>query len=237
MIKKIINFFKKNFQHKTKKTNTVSKNLVEGNENINLIKEDQGKDNTIETESVEQILEQLPIDVVKQFESLEKEYDRYLINGKKNLLIIDDNAGLVSLIEDVLEIESLKDKINVLKINSIYAGFVLHILKRKKGFLKIDYAVIDLSLGGVIYNDEVGNIGHEGIMVFKDIYENNKNVKFFFYTGNNLNPYVYASKKIITLFSEITNGKNILEYVIFKNQYPPSKLSNVLIKKLGLKNG
>jgi len=182
-------------------------------------------------------LNRLPEGFVEKVEELDNLYKKFLKQDKKIMLIIDDNGGLISLIEDVLEINNVKEKINIVKISSMYAGFLLHYFREKTGKLKFDYAIIDLSFGGVIYDDELGNIRYEGIKVFKDIYEDNKDIKYFFYTGNSLNKYMSSSREIMSSFEEITNGKNMLDYVIFKNQFPPSVLLEVIIEKLGVRNG
>jgi len=182
-------------------------------------------------------LNRLPEGFVEKVEELDNLYKNFLKQDKKIMLIIDDNGGLISLIEDVLEINNVKEKINIVKISSMYAGFLLHYFREKAGKLKFDYAIIDLSFGGVIYDDELGNIRYEGIKAFKDIYEDNKDIKYFFYTGNSLNKYMSSSREIMSSFEEITNGKNMLDYVIFKNQFPPSVLLEVIIEKLGVRNG
>jgi len=184
--------------------------------------------------SEDDIIRQLPDSIKKEVDKIIAEYEKMLKNDKPILLIIDDNIGLISLIEDIIEIHGLENKINVLKIYSSYAGFIFKILEKRFGKIKIDYAVIDITYGGVMFHPEKGNVKYEGIMVFKEIYKHNPDLKFFFYTGNNLNPYVYSSKKIIESFKEIT-GEDIFKYTIFKNQYPPSQLieiiSNILSNK------
>ena len=184
--------------------------------------------------SSKELYEQLPKNIQKEADECIKQYKEALNNNLPILLIIDDNIGLTSIIADILKIKKIEN-ISVISIHSSYAGFIVNLLaKLNDNKLKIDYAIIDLSYGGVISFEETGNITFEGIMVFKELYDNNPDLKFFFYTGNNLNSYVFSSNKIIKTFKNITN-KDIQEFVVFKNKYPPSMLGDVIVSKLFLK--
>lgn len=133
----------------------------------------------------------------------------------KNLLIIDDNEGMVSFLKDDIEYligEGKIDKVNVIAISSPYAAFSLKLLKEKIDWLVIDYAIIDITLGGSIMSKK-GNIKYTGVDAY-EILDNNQ-CKYMFYTGNNLNPYIKANRKLIEQFKELTN-EDIMDYVLFK---------------------
>ena len=139
--------------------------------------------------------------------------------GHDTFFIIDDNEGIVSFLEDDLEFfheEKILDlgKINVLALTGSHSAFSFELIQKKTPNLNIKWAVIDITLGGSIMTSE-GNIKYTGVDVFKILIENNPDVKFLFYTGNNLNPYIKGNKKIIDQFHNITN-KNISDYILFK---------------------
>jgi len=171
------------------------------------------------------IVELLPQNAITHLKEVESQLLKMDPN-KKNLLIIDDNLGLISLINDILEMSRLDKDINSICIQTSYAGFIYKIITEKYN-LKIDYAIIDITFGGIIVDTHDGNIKYEGVMVFKDLINKNKELKYLFYTGNSLNKYVYSSKKIIDIFQQITND-DIMNHVVYKNQYPPSKLINIV---------
>ena len=174
---------------------------------------------------IDGIVELLPQNAITHLNEVESQLLKIDPN-KKNLLIIDDNLGLISLINDILEMSGLNKDINSVCIQTSYAGFIYKIITEKYN-LKIDYAIIDITFGGIVVDAHDGNIKYEGIMVFKDLINKNKELKYLFYTGNSLNKYVYSSKKIIDIFQQITND-DIMKHVVYKNQYPPSKLITIV---------
>ena len=228
-------FFKFLFKKETKDEKKDENKYVE--------KESQAISNEIKKSSeilsgknVEEVIGQLTAKDKEYIEKVLKEWNIKKNNNKPTLLIVDDNEGLISLIEDILETSEYANKLNVLKISSIYAGFIFSLIQEKDKDLKIDYAIIDLSYGGVLHHEKYGNIRYEGISVFENVYKKNKDLKFFFYTGNNLNPYVYSSKKILDHFNSITN-KDLKDYVVYKNQFPPFVLESIIMERLNIGGG
>jgi len=139
--------------------------------------------------------------------------------NKDSLLIIDDNEGLVSFLLDDIEYFNEKgiidlDKINVITMSSNMAGFNLEVAQRKLNGLRIKWAIIDITLGGSIMTPE-GNKKYTGVDVYEMIIDYNPEMKFIFYTGNNLNPHIKTNSLLIKQFKDI-NNEDINDYVLFK---------------------
>ena len=134
------------------------------------------------------------------------------------ILIIDDNNGVVSFLEDDMEYYKeeniISEETQILSISGSYAAFTLELLLAKVGDLKIKYAIIDITLGGSRQSEE-GNIKYTGVDVFRMLYEDNKDIKYLFYTGNNLNPYIKSNEVLMTKYKDIT-GRDIGESVLYK---------------------
>ena len=137
--------------------------------------------------------------------------------SKEVMLLIDDNEGMISFLED--DIEFLKEEglapedLQILSISGNFAAYNLEILM-KKTELKIDYAIIDITLGGSIQTKE-GIVKYTGVEVFEMIYNKNKDAQYVFYTGNNLNPYIKSNKVLIDKYNKISS-LNIKDSVLFK---------------------
>lgn len=138
---------------------------------------------------------------------------------KDTILIIDDNEGMVSFLEDDMEFLEEKgivdlEEVNILGISGLHAAFTFEMLLEKYDCLNIKWAIIDITLGGSKMTPQ-GNLKYSGVDVFRMIHENNPEVVFFFYTGNSLNPYIHANKALMRQFKEIT-GEGIMDHVLFK---------------------
>jgi hypothetical protein len=138
--------------------------------------------------------------------------------NKEIILLIDDNNGVVSFLED--DIEFYKDEniipkdMQILSLTGSHAAFTLELLFKKIDNLKINYAIIDITLGGSRQSIN-GNIKYTGVDVFEMIYKHNNNVKYLFYTGNNLNPYIKSNDILINKYKKLT-GKDIMDSVLYK---------------------
>jgi len=155
--------------------------------------------------------------------------------SKETLLIIDDNEGVISFLKD--DIENFyergilkEDEINLLLLTTSNAGFALQKLYDKGINLNIKWAIIDITLGGSKMTNE-GNVKLTGVDVFEMIYNNSKDFKFLFYTGNNLNPYIKSNEKLIQQFENLTND-DIKKYVLFKTSMDIQKRRKYLTEKL-----
>ena len=139
---------------------------------------------------------------------------------KPSILLVEDNEGVVNFLkEDVQYLEEnglLNNReYNILTFTSNLAAFNFEVAQRKMCGLNIKYAILDITLGGSIMTED-GNIKYTGVDVYEMILKYNPNVKVLFYTGNNLNPYINANAKLIEQFKNITKGKDIKDYILFK---------------------
>lgn len=155
--------------------------------------------------------------------------------SRDSILIIDDNEGMVSFLKDDLDYFNLKNiidykKINVITMSSKLAGFIFEATQRKMNGLNIKYAIIDITLGGSVMG-KTGNIKYTGVDVYEMIIEYNPEVRFIFYTGNNLNPHINANKKIIDQFYNLTK-KDIKEFILFKTSLDMDSRRKYIAKHL-----
>ncbi len=146
-------------------------------------------------------------------------FPKEFVSANDSILLIDDNAGMVSFLID--DMEFLKSKgcidndINILPITTSSAAFSFNAIQEKHQGLNIKWALIDITLGGSrVKNGE--NEKLTGVDVYEMIIKYNPDVNFLFYTGNNLNPYIRANEKLIQQFKDVSGGKNIKDYVLFK---------------------
>lgn len=136
-----------------------------------------------------------------------------------SILLIDDNSGMVSFLRDDVEtiLEEMgidPESFNILEFSSKFAVYQFIATHQYHNGLNIMYAIIDITYGGTVQSSN-GNIRLTGVDVFSEIYKANKDVKFMFYTGNVLNPYIRSNKELIDQFKTIYDD-DINEYVIFK---------------------
>jgi len=154
---------------------------------------------------------------------------------KRSILLMDDHEGIVSFLKDDLVYLDEKniidlDKINVLTFSSNLAAFNFEVAQRKMKGLNIDWAIIDITLGGSVITKD-GNVKYTGVDVYEMILKYNPDVKFIFYTGNNLNPYIKANKAIIDKFKSIS-GKKIKDYILFKTSLDMNTRRDFISKHL-----
>jgi len=141
-------------------------------------------------------------------------------NNKRSILIVDDNPGMVSFLKDDIEFIEHDNVINLSEYNLLtfdtpYAAFTFQKVQDMNNGLNIDYAILDITIGGSIMTPN-GNIKYTGVDIYEMILKYNPDVKVIFYTGNQLNPYIKSNKKLIDQFSTITNGKKINDFILFK---------------------
>jgi len=139
-------------------------------------------------------------------------------NKKKNMLLIDDDPGVISTINDIInelidEGEMRREEWNILVFTTKQAGIMFLKSLRDENF-KIDVAIIDITFGSIlrIFNK---NIKINGVHIFYFLYERNTDLKFMFYTGNPLNEYI-TSKKELREFFFSTKKKPISDYIVSK---------------------
>jgi len=156
-------------------------------------------------------------------------------SSKKTILLIDDNLGILSFLEDdVNEIfnkyNMKKEDFNIIKITGRDAPIHIKTLLRLNKEFKVDYAIIDLTFGGIIKTTN-GNIKLNGVDVYCDLHNKNKEVKFVFFTGNTLNPYIKSNQKMIETFNKC-NKDDIMNYIINKNEFDEESRIDEFYKRL-----
>lgn len=142
-------------------------------------------------------------------------------SSKPSILIIDDSKGIISIVEDyIAECGINKDSYNILSFYGNFAPFVmvqtLQQLKDKYGFVKVDYAIIDIVLPGKMKVDGK-YVKWDGIDVAIYLHGAYNLRNFVFYTGNIINAYVEFIKDKVEKFSSYFN-KDMTSHVIFKGE-------------------
>jgi len=138
---------------------------------------------------------------------------------KDTLLLIDDNAGVVSFLENDInyldEIGSIKkEDINILSLSGNFAPFTLNVLYKKLEKLNIKWAIIDITLGSRKMTPD-GIKTYTGVDVLEMINKNEKSFNYLFFTGNNLNPHIKANEILINQFKEFMDT-DIMDKIVMK---------------------
>jgi len=158
--------------------------------------------------------------------------------SKSGILLIDDNPGIVSFLEDDFDVLSEENKIdlnnyNIFSFTSKMAAFMFIATVRKYGNLNIKYAVIDITLGGIVNTvDKI--IKLTGIDVLEVLLEMNPDLKYILYTGNQMNAYIKPIANIMKHYKKITN-KDINDSVLFKTSLGMKDRQQFILNEL-LKN-
>lgn len=156
--------------------------------------------------------------------------------SKPGILIIDDNEGICSFIEDDLE-EMDEDGMivladyNVFVFSSIMCAYNLIATIQKYSNLNIQKAIIDITYSGTVSTISRGNIKLNGVDVFEILYEMNENIKYLFYTGNQMNKNIKNIGELMVKYTAITNN-NIKDNIIFKTQHSMKERRLLLQKKI-----
>lgn len=155
--------------------------------------------------------------------------------SKPGILIIDDNPGIVSFLEDDFEVLDEEGKINIEDYNifsftSKSAGYMVMATIRKYGNLNIQYAIIDITLGGTINTTEK-IIKLTGVDILEILLEMNPNLKYIFYTGNLMNHYIKPIANIMKQYKEIT-GKDITDDILFKTELNMKDRQRYILEEL-----
>ena len=154
---------------------------------------------------------------------------------KPGILIIDDNPGIVSFLEDDLDVLDENEKIkisdyNVFSFTTKTAAYKFIATVRRYGNLNIKYAIIDITLGGTINTvDKIVKL--TGIDILEMLLEMNPETRYIFYTGNQMNKYIKTIANIMQQYKEITN-KDISDSVLFKTELSMEDRQEYILKKV-----
>ena len=152
---------------------------------------------------------------------------------KKNILIMDDSKGMVDVIkDDLVNISKLNNPFdlsnyNLIEASGIFAAFSV------RDFLvsnKIDIAILDISIGGVVFNNGI-NEELDEVDIAHMIISGNPKARIVICSGHTLNrknPEIY---KFINKFNS-NFDRDISEYYVNKNSHTrPDKLVELLCSK------
>jgi len=160
-----------------------------------------------------------------------KDFDDFDLS-KPGIMIIDDNEGICSFLQDDLEDDGKinLDDYNIFTFSTQYCAydFIGTILKYKD--LNIQKAIIDITYGGTVQTKK-GNLKLNGVDVFEILYELNKDLKYLFYTGNQMNTHIKHIGELMNKYIKITN-KKITENMIFKTQFSMNDRRDYIFKRL-----
>lgn len=159
--------------------------------------------------------------------------------SKPGILIIDDNPGIVSFLEDDFEVLDDYGRININDYNIFSfttkdAAYIFMSTIRRYGNINIQYAIIDITLGGTINTvDRIVKL--TGIDVLEVLLEMNPDVKYIFYTGNQMNHFIKPIANIMAQYKELTN-KEITDDILFKTELSMAdRQEYILDEVLGIK--
>lgn len=196
-------------------------------------KEDKPEEKDLD--SLEDILTEM------QYTASEIDFSEYpdpeiIDNGAdKTLLILDDMSNIKLLYN--LDFKKIKDNFNkdVLKdFNIVYclgnqAGFTAHkfILNTDT---KIDYAILDITLGYGVKLISGEYIEFDGVDVFRELYIKNKDLNYIFCTAHSLNRKNPTVNSFFTKYEDIVK-KNIKDNYVNKNSDRYLHIKNLLYSK------
>lgn len=139
--------------------------------------------------------------------------------AKKNLVIIDDSKGIVSVVQDMLEELHKEGRINIEEYNVLpffdkYAPFVMEETLNELGDIKVDLAIIDIILPGKMKRDGK-YFKKDGVDVAHVLNRKYGCENFVFFTGNVVSEYIEFIREKVERFHKYF-GKHIKEHMIFK---------------------
>jgi hypothetical protein len=155
--------------------------------------------------------------------------------SKPGIIIIDDNEGICSFIED--DLEELEDEgklnledYNVFVFHGIMCAYDLMATIQKYPNMNIQKAIIDITYSGTVQTNN-GNIKLNGVDVFEVLYELNPKLKYLFYTGNQMNNHIKVIGELMRKYSKLT-GLKITDNILFKTQFSMNDRRNYIVKHL-----
>jgi len=212
------------------KNNKVSSTIIKTELKRNLSNNPTQEDNSIFNNLNEEQIKENFSDF-SAFENLDSQGNEKF----ENLLIIDDNFGIVTILENSLK-NKIKDvakktqkEIKILKLSTSEAPLKLIVTLSKNPKIKINYAILDFTFG-LIVRLKNENVKITGVDVFSFLIEKNPNLKFIFFTGNNFNSNHTEIKKAREIFKKIAK-KEIDDFLLYKGQISYNR-DNLIIDKL-----
>lgn len=139
--------------------------------------------------------------------------------NKKTILIMDDFEGIISIVLDDFDIISkiygldIKTDFNILCSTGNFAAFdVMNFLD--KSSKKIDFAILDITLGGMdVRDNEI--IELDGVDVAFKLQDRNPDFKVLFCTGHNITKKNPNVREIMVKWEQKTNS-SLSKYTVLK---------------------
>jgi hypothetical protein len=140
--------------------------------------------------------------------------------NKDTIVLLDDNAGVLSFLIDDLKLLKKKGifdytKYNVLTFDSKFAAFKLRSALYTRQNMNIKFAIFDITIGGTLFTESGENICLDGVDCFTDVSKYYDDFKYIFYTGNKLNTYINKNQEIVDKFKNFT-GDDIEDHILYK---------------------
>lgn len=161
-----------------------------------------------------------PVDLVNKIKNIDVPdiiYCEPEIEGRPNILIMDDFIGMAQLIKDELNRIQCCDvykNFNILIATGNYAAFTVKKFLELPDKKIIDVAILDITLGGVI-----DNIEYDGIDIAIMLKKHNPNCVIKFLTGHTLNEYNPEIFKFMQKFKDYFKIPiDATKYSSFKNK-------------------
>jgi len=179
----------------------------------------------VEHKTREELMGLIDLDKVEDIEFIDN-------NQEKNLLILDDQEVSFELykadfrkIERGYNVNPLND-FNIINVLGVQAGLMAYkyIINNEN---KIDYAMLDITLGFIIKLDNGEHFEFDGIDIAILLIKYNPNIKFLFLTAHTLNRRNPVLSNYFEKFEEST-GKSIEDFYLNKNVDRFNKLYELL---------
>lgn len=168
-------------------------------------------------------------------------------NANRNTKEIDKDLPILLFVEDYEDMRSAyrivlnniskqvgKSVYDSFNICEAYGKFCGGTALKFVNETKVDYAILDITLGEVINVNEGGYVFINGIDIAIEILKKNPEAKILFLTGHTLNDRYPAFKEYIEKFRKHT-GKNIIDHYLKKSDVNDE--SFLLEFLYGVKNG
>lgn len=155
--------------------------------------------------------------------------------SKPGILIIDDNEGICSFIEDDLEVLDEEGKIdlddyNIFVFYGIMCAYDFIATMEKYPNMNIQKAIIDITYSGIVMS-KTSNIKLNGVDVFEILHEANPELEYLFYTGNQMNSNIKVIGELVQKYSKIV-GRKINDNLLFKTQYNMNDRRKIILERL-----
>ena len=168
------------------------------------------------------ILEEMQDDVDIVDYSVYPDPDIKNIGSDKTILWLDDMTNMkvlygldINKVKNIYK-EDINKDFNIINCFGKYAGFIAEKYIHSDDRLKIDYALVDITLGYGIKLTNGDYVEYDGVDIMLDLLKLNPDMKFMFCSAHTLNRKNPTVNGFFTKFEDAT-GLDISNYYINKN--------------------